>query len=175
MQRPRRDASPRALTGSADAPRRPQLRAPQVHRWRAYGQSKLANLLFTLELQRRLDAAGSPVLANAAHPGYASTNLQFHTGSGLMDRLSVKTIGNRLLAQDADDAARCRRCTRRPPTCRATPTRARAAPWSSAGHPKLVGRNAAAQNTEVARRLWEVSERLTGVDAGSPAPTTTTA
>src|ERR1700722_14100523 len=42
--------------------------------WRAYGQSKLANLLFTAELQRRLTAAGSSVLATAAHPGYAATN-----------------------------------------------------------------------------------------------------
>src|SRR5258705_4965303 len=47
--------------------------------WRAYGQSKLANLLFTAELQRRLTAAGSPVLATAAHPRYASTHLQFHS------------------------------------------------------------------------------------------------
>ena len=47
--------------------------------WRAYGQSKLANLLFTSELQRRLRDAGSPVLATAAHPGYAATNLQFHS------------------------------------------------------------------------------------------------
>src|SRR5277367_5083018 len=44
--------------------------------WRAYSQSKLANLLFTSELQRRLTAAGSPVLATAAHPGYSHTNLQ---------------------------------------------------------------------------------------------------
>ena len=50
-------------------------------RWRAYGQSKLANLLFTLELQRRLDEAGSDVRAMAAHPGYAATNLQGHTGT----------------------------------------------------------------------------------------------
>ena len=48
-------------------------------RWAAYGQSKLANLLFTFELQRRLTAAGSPLRAVAAHPGYAATNLQFHT------------------------------------------------------------------------------------------------
>ena len=50
-------------------------------RWRAYGQSKLANLLFTFELQRRLDEAGSDVRAVAAHPGYAATNLQSHTGN----------------------------------------------------------------------------------------------
>src|SRR5262245_54874581 len=53
----------------------------RYQRWPAYGQSKLANLLFTLELQRRLDEAGSDVRALAAHPGYAATNLQSHTGS----------------------------------------------------------------------------------------------
>ena len=66
--------------------------------WRAYGQSKVANLLFTAELQRRLDAVGSPVKATAAHPGYAATNLQFHSGSRFMDLLSA--VGNRVIAQD---------------------------------------------------------------------------
>src|SRR4029450_3308015 len=66
--------------------------------WRAYGQSKLANLLFTAELQRRLTEAGSPPLATAAHPGYAATNLQFHSGKRLNDLVS--RVGNRLLAQD---------------------------------------------------------------------------
>ena len=51
--------------------------------WAAYGQSKLANLLFTLELERRLTAAGSAVRAVAAHPGYAATNLQSHTGNAV--------------------------------------------------------------------------------------------
>ncbi len=55
--------------------------------WRAYGQSKLANLLFTAELQRRLIDAGSAVEANAAHPGYAATNLQFHSENRLMEIL----------------------------------------------------------------------------------------
>src|SRR5258705_8495357 len=53
--------------------------------WRAYGQSKLANLLFTAELQRRLTAPGSPLLATAAHPGYAPTNLQFQSRRRLID------------------------------------------------------------------------------------------
>jgi NAD(P)-dependent dehydrogenase (short-subunit alcohol dehydrogenase family) len=66
--------------------------------WRAYGQSKLANLLFTAELQRRLTDAGSPVLATAAHPGYSATNLQFHSGRRSLDLLSV--VGNRVIAQD---------------------------------------------------------------------------
>ena len=77
------------------------------HRWLAYGQSKLANLLFTYELQRRLRASGSKVLALACHPGYAATNLQ-HVGPqlagnpflGLMTRL-----GNALMAQSAEAGA----------------------------------------------------------------------
>ena len=71
--------------------------------WRAYGQSKLANLLFTSELQRRLTAGRLPVRANAAHPGYAATNLQFHSQNRWMDLVSK--AGNRLLAQDEDAGA----------------------------------------------------------------------
>src|SRR5262249_13583406 len=72
-------------------------------RWRAYGQSKLANLLFTSELHRRMSEADSPVIATAAHPGYAATNLQFHWGNSAVDTLNA--IANRLLAQDADAGA----------------------------------------------------------------------
>jgi NAD(P)-dependent dehydrogenase (short-subunit alcohol dehydrogenase family) len=129
-------------------------------RWRAYGQSKLANLLFTVELQRRLDAAGSPVIATAAHPGYAATNLQFHSGSGLMDRLS--SVGNRIFAQDERGGAL-------PALYAATadvPGNSFAGPsgfMEQRGAPKLVGRSAAAKDADAARRLWEVSEELTGV------------
>jgi NAD(P)-dependent dehydrogenase (short-subunit alcohol dehydrogenase family) len=76
----------------------------RYHPWRAYAQSKLANLLFTAELQRRLSAAGSQVLANAAHPGYAATNLQTGSQRRSMDFLMGK-VGNRLLAQDAAGGA----------------------------------------------------------------------
>ena len=71
--------------------------------WPAYGQSKLANLLFTSELQRRLSAARSPVMAVAAHPGYSATNLQSHS-AGAFGR--VFEVGNRVLATDADFGAR---------------------------------------------------------------------
>jgi NAD(P)-dependent dehydrogenase (short-subunit alcohol dehydrogenase family) len=128
--------------------------------WRAYGQSKLANLLFTAELQRRLTAAGSEVEANAAHPGYASTNLQFHSGNRFMDVISV--IGNRLIAQDENGGAL--------PTLYAAvadvPGNSFAGPggfMEQRGAPKLVGRSGAATDMEVARRLWDVSEQLTGV------------
>jgi NAD(P)-dependent dehydrogenase (short-subunit alcohol dehydrogenase family) len=128
--------------------------------WRAYGQSKLANLLFTAELQRRLSASGSPVLATAAHPGYASTNLQFHSGRRLLELFSA--VGNRLIAQDADGGAL--------PTLYAAvaeiPGNSFAGPggfMEQRGAPKLVGRSTAAQDVGVARRLWDVSEELTAV------------
>jgi NAD(P)-dependent dehydrogenase (short-subunit alcohol dehydrogenase family) len=129
-------------------------------RWRAYGQSKLANLLFTAELQRRLDAAGSRMIATAAHPGYAATNLQFHSGSGLMDRLS--SVGNRIFAQDERGGAL-------PALYAATADVAGnsfvgpSGFMEQRGAPKLVGRSAAAKNADAAQRLWEVSEELTGV------------
>jgi NAD(P)-dependent dehydrogenase (short-subunit alcohol dehydrogenase family) len=128
--------------------------------WRAYGQSKLANLLFTAELQRRLTAVGSPVLATAAHPGYAATNLQFHSGRGWFDRLNV--LSNRLIAQDDNGGAL--------PTLYAAvadvPGNSYAGPsgfMELRGAPKLVKRTAAAEDMDVARRLWDVSEQLTGV------------
>jgi NAD(P)-dependent dehydrogenase (short-subunit alcohol dehydrogenase family) len=71
--------------------------------WLAYGQSKLANLLFTKELQRRLDEAGSPLKAHSAHPGYSATNLQGHTGNRLGTPFWHAT---NKLATDADFGAR---------------------------------------------------------------------
>jgi NAD(P)-dependent dehydrogenase (short-subunit alcohol dehydrogenase family) len=128
--------------------------------WRAYGQSKLANLLFTAELQRRLIDAGSPVEANAAHPGYAATNLQFHSQRRALDIINV--IGNRLIAQDENGGAL--------PTLYAAvadvPGNSFAGPggfMGQRGAPKLVGRSKAATDMDVARRLWEASEQLTGV------------
>jgi NAD(P)-dependent dehydrogenase (short-subunit alcohol dehydrogenase family) len=129
-------------------------------RWGAYSQSKLANLLFTGELQRRLDAAGSPVRALAAHPGYAATNLQHHTGNVVQGALM--TIGNHVFAQSDEMGAL-------PMLYAATqdlPGDSFVGPdgfQESRGHPKLVGRTAAAKDVETARRLWELSERLTGV------------
>ncbi len=131
--------------------------------WRAYGQSKLANLLFTSELQRRLEAAGSPVLATAAHPGYSATNLQFHSGRRALDLLSI--VGNRVIAQDEQAGAL--------PTLYAAvadvPGDSFAGPdglMEMRGKPKLVGRSKAAGDADAARRLWDASEELTGVRFG---------
>jgi NAD(P)-dependent dehydrogenase (short-subunit alcohol dehydrogenase family) len=129
--------------------------------WRAYGQSKLANLLFTAELQRRLTEAGSPVLAMAAHPGYAATNLQSGTSNRLVG-FAMRKLGNRLLAQDAASGAL--------PTLYAAvgdlPGDSFIGPSGLGGlrgAPAPCPRSKAASDPEVARRLWQVSETLTGV------------
>src|SRR3954449_7782402 len=123
-------------------------------RWRAYGQSKLANLLFTLELQRRLIDAGSRLLAVAAHPGWAATNLQSRTENVLQNALMA--IANRLIAQSDEMGAL--------PTLYAAtqevPPAAYVGPdgfQEGRGHPTLVGRSAGASDPEIARRVWERS------------------
>jgi NAD(P)-dependent dehydrogenase (short-subunit alcohol dehydrogenase family) len=125
----------------------------------AYGQSKLANLLFTLELERRLIADGSSVRALAAHPGYAATNLQ--SGFGRVgDR--VAGLANRLFAQTDEQGAL--------PTLYAAvadlPGNSYVGPDGRSelrGYPALVGRSAAASDPELAKKLWSLSEDLTGV------------
>jgi NAD(P)-dependent dehydrogenase (short-subunit alcohol dehydrogenase family) len=137
----------------------------RYRRWAAYGQSKLANLLFTLELDRRLVEAGSPVRALAAHPGYAATNLQLRTGSIL--QTSLMAVTNRLFAQsDAMGAL---------PTLYAAtqdlPGGSYVGPDGTGerrGHPTLVGRSAAAGDAGLAKRLWDRSAELTGVSFGLP-------
>jgi NAD(P)-dependent dehydrogenase (short-subunit alcohol dehydrogenase family) len=128
---------------------------------RAYNDSKLANLLFTAELQRRLTAAGSGVRANAAHPGLVATAIYQHDGPRRpADR--VWAVVNRLLAQDAEHGAL-------PVLYGAVadiPGDSFAGPSHLAhmrGAPELIRRSAAAQDPELARRLWDVSEQLTGV------------
>lgn len=125
----------------------------------AYAQSKLANLLFTLELQRRLTESGSSVRAMAAHPGYAATNLQSQTASPL-SRVFMK-FGNRFMAQEDKAGAL--------PTLYAATQDLPGASYvgpdgfqEMRGAPTLVGRSAAASDPATARRLWTVSEELTG-------------
>ncbi|MGI9030579.1 MAG: oxidoreductase [Ilumatobacteraceae bacterium] len=126
--------------------------------WPAYGQSKLANLLFTLELERRLADAGSEVRALAAHPGYAATNLQSHTGNPVAKALMA--VSNRVIAQSDERGAL-------PVLYAATadlPGGSYVGPdgfQEARGHPTLVGRSAAASDLDTAAALWAASERLT--------------
>ena len=134
--------------------------------WRAYGQSKLANLLFMTELQRRADAAGVPLVSVAAHPGYAATNLQSVGPQMSGSRLGARMmdLGNRLFAQSAEQGAW--------PTVRAAADPAAAGGdyygpsgfGESRGAPTKVGMSAAARDAGTAGWLWERSVELTGVD-----------
>ncbi|MFI6660596.1 oxidoreductase [Streptomyces sp. NPDC050523] len=168
----------RVVTVSSGAHRMPG--SPRIHfdnldlsgeyaPMKAYSQSKLANLLFTLELQRRLAESGSTVRALAAHPGYAATNLQSHDGSWV--RRALMKVGNRFIAQDNKAGAL--------PTLYAAlqdlPGASYVGPDGTGemrGGPTLVGRSQAASDPVAARRLWTASEELTGVTFPHPAPLT---
>ncbi|MFC1439911.1 oxidoreductase [Streptacidiphilus sp. N1-10] len=125
--------------------------------WRAYSQSKLANLLFTLELQRRLAAAGSEVLALSTHPGVAATGLTRSMGrlqSGFIG-LGIRLVGQREPAYGA-----------LPTLYAATqdlPGGSYVGPGGRSGErPREEEPVEAARDPELARRLWELSEKLTG-------------
>src|SRR4051794_14709357 len=142
-------------------------REKRYFRWTAYGQSKLANLLFALELDRRLRASGSTVASMAAHPGYAATNLQT-AAPPLVDRLVMIPL-NAVVAQSADMGAL--------PTLYAAtkpdlPGGTFVGPDGFAeqrGHPTVTKPSDRARDEATARRLWEVSEDLTGVRYELPA------
>jgi NAD(P)-dependent dehydrogenase (short-subunit alcohol dehydrogenase family) len=175
----RKAPAPRVVTVSSWLHRRGTMRFDDLQgerkyeRWSAYGQSKLANLMFCFELQRRATEAGVSLLSLAAHPGYASTNLQF----AATDRFYEKAfgwIGNRLIAQSADMGAL--------PTLYAAtvpdlPGGTYVGPGGRSeqrGYPKVVTAARKAYDEEAWRKLWEVSEQLTGVRyefvaAGRPA------
>jgi len=127
--------------------------------WAAYSQSKLANLLFVLELQRRLTAAGSPVRSLSAHPGYSATNLQSHSGRVMNAAMKV---GNAVLAQSDEQGA----LNTLYAASQDLPGASYVGPdgrFEMRGHPTLVGRTTAASDVQAAQRLWTLSEELTGV------------
>jgi NAD(P)-dependent dehydrogenase (short-subunit alcohol dehydrogenase family) len=124
--------------------------------FRAYGDSKLANLYFTYELNKKLRAAGADTIATAAHPGYTATELQRHS--------SLIAMGNSLLAQSVSMGAL--------PTLRAATEAGLKGDeyfgpngimemW---GYPKRVESNKLSHDESIAQKLWEVSEKLTGVN-----------
>jgi NAD(P)-dependent dehydrogenase (short-subunit alcohol dehydrogenase family) len=121
----------------------------------AYGQSKLANLLFTYELQRRLAAAGKDTLAVAAHPGWTDTNLQAHAKA-------VKFM-NRFFAQNALMGALPTLYAATEPSVHGAEYFGPSGFMEMNGPPKKVKSNRRSHDRNVAERLWNVSEELTGV------------
>ena len=130
-------------------------------RWRAYGQSKLANLLFALELDRRLRAGDSSMRSLAAHPGYAATNLQT-AAPPLVDRVVMK-LSNAVIAQSDEMGALPTLFAAAQPGLEGGMYIGPDGPGEHRGYPKIVRPNSAARDEATARRLWEVSEELTGV------------
>ena len=163
-----RAPAPRVVTVSSHLHRRGTMRFDDLQgerkydRWGAYGQSKLANLMFCFELQRRATEADVPLLSLAAHPGYANTNLQIAATDRFYEK-AVGWVGNRLIAQSADMGAL--------PTLYAAtvpdlPGGTYAGPGGRTeqrGYPKVVSAAGKAYDEQAWRRLWEVSETLTGV------------
>ncbi len=129
--------------------------ARRYRRMRAYGASKLANLLFAYELQRRLTLAGSPVLSLAAHPGYAATNLQGHSES-FLDPIMKITKG---FAQSAQMGALSEIYAATGPV----EPGGYYGPKRLRGYPRRVESNANSHDPDLAAQLWELSEKLTGV------------
>ncbi|TCJ94176.1 oxidoreductase [Nocardia alba] len=128
-------------------------------RWLAYGQSKLANLMFAFELQRRLAGEGAAVISVAAHPGYAATDLMSHTES-IQD--AIMWVGNRTLAPTAEAGAL-------PTLFAATAAVAPGAFYGPdgflglRGYPARAGSARSARDRRVAAELWELSEKLCGL------------
>lgn len=142
----------------------PQERRQRYLRWPEYAESKLANLLFTFELERRLRAADLPVSALAAHPGYAGTHLlangQVGRSSGGV--ASILDAVNRAVSQPADRGAW--------PTLMAATADLPGGTYCGpgglgqmSGTPRVVGTTSLAKNVDAQRELWELSERAVGL------------
>lgn len=131
--------------------------------WRAYGQSKLANLLFTFELQRRLAAAGAPTVAVAAHPGVSDTNLAGSTGGLTGKLMSLTKPVAKLFSQNSRMGALPTLRAAVDPTVRGGEYFGPDGFMEQRGHPELVKANAAANDAAVAARFWDVTIELTGV------------
>jgi NAD(P)-dependent dehydrogenase (short-subunit alcohol dehydrogenase family) len=130
-------------------------------RWSAYGQSKLADLMFALELDRRLRAAGSSIRSLAAHPGYAATNLQT-AAAPAADRI-VMRLTNLVMAQSAETGALPTLYAATEPGLEGGSYVGPDGIGEFRGHPQLVSPNRAARDEQVAARLWDVAEDLTAV------------
>ncbi len=133
--------------------------------WSAYGQSKLANLLFTTEFARRLELGDYSVGAVAAHPGFSATNLQGVASKmrGNSLEFHVSEFMNRIIAQSSDMGALPILFAATAPGLPNDSYVGPADKWQTRGYPTLVDRSGSAKDALQARRLWDWSEGITGV------------
>ena len=160
--------APRVVTVSSHLHRRGTMRFDDLQgerkydRWGAYAQSKLANLMFCFELQRRATEADASLLSLAAHPGYAATNLQF----AATDRFYEKAfgwLGNRLIAQSAEMGALPTLYAATVPDLPGGTFIGPGGRKEQRGYPTVVTAAGKAYDEQDWRRLWDMSEELTGV------------
>ena len=165
--------APRVVTVSSGAHRMGSIDPDDLHyqrrrysSWPAYGASKLANLLFTAELHRRAEQAGTHLVAVAAHPGWAATNLQYsgpRYAKNLVGRM-VTRAANGLLAQSAADGALPQTYAATMPDVVGNEYFGPDGLGESRGGPTRVGRSSAAGDAAMARRLWDVSADQTNAN-----------
>ena len=170
----RRSDDARVVTTSSLAANSGQLQLQDLQSERsysptgAYGQSKLANLLFALELQRRLEGVSAPVASLAAHPGIASTGLVKGPVANLPGPVRpfayavAKTVTG-LLAQGEDQGALPLLRAATDPGARGGEYYGPSRLGQQRGAPQRVDVPERARDEQTARRLWEASEELTGV------------
>jgi NAD(P)-dependent dehydrogenase (short-subunit alcohol dehydrogenase family) len=163
--------APRVVVTSSQAHRMGRMHWDDPHgrssyrKWPAYGQSKLANLLFMFELDRRARAHGTNLLAAAAHPGYAATHLQNATYEMSGNRVMTEIINfaNRFIAQSDEHGAWPQLYGATMPDAEGGTYYGPSGAFEMKGHPTVVKSIAAARRPEDGQRLWELSERETGV------------
>jgi NAD(P)-dependent dehydrogenase (short-subunit alcohol dehydrogenase family) len=132
-------------------------------RWSAYMQSKLANLLFAYELQRRLSAIDAPLISVAAHPGTSSTNLVKPGAGGNRVMEKLLTVGVRIIGQSDAQGALPQLYAATAPDVRGGEYYGPNGIAENRGYPKRVDSTTTSRDPELAARLWSVSQDLTGV------------
>jgi NAD(P)-dependent dehydrogenase (short-subunit alcohol dehydrogenase family) len=163
----RRGQDPRVVTVSSSEHRGGSIHFGDLTGERSYSprafyqQSKFANVLFGLELDRRVRAAGVAVRSVLAHPGYSATNLQSSGPTGLAKQLMK--VSNRLIAQSAEIGALSEIYAAADPAAESGRFYGPSGFLELRGYPAEVQPAPAAKDEETARRLWDISEQLTGV------------
>jgi NAD(P)-dependent dehydrogenase (short-subunit alcohol dehydrogenase family) len=133
--------------------------------WKVYGSSKLANLLFSFELERRARGEGNRFTSLVVHPGYSDTNLQYVAADLTGDLKRKKTITwiNRLIAQDASMGALPTLAATTIPDLHGGAFIGPDGLLEMRGHPRLTRARSIAYDQQLASNLWQVSEELTGL------------
>ncbi|SDQ24344.1 oxidoreductase [Natronobacterium texcoconense] len=165
----------RVVTVSSGLHERGEIEFDDLHgeqsydRWDAYSQSKLANVLFAYELERRFRTAGENAESIVVHPGYADTRLQFRgiEGRGTWLRTAMRRLSNAVLAQSPERGALPTLYAATAPDAEGGAYYGPGGLMNMRGSPDRQASSEASYDRETARRLWERSVELTGVSYSS--------